>query len=487
MPFKASHLWAAPEVNKINHKARSIPVLNPFDKYGRTFFFSWLGFLVAFLSWYAFPPLLTLTIRKDLKMSQNEYANSNIMGLAGTLVIRLIAGPLCDKFGPRYVFIGCLLAGAIPTAMAGLVTSPTGIIVLRFFIGVLGASFVPCQVWSTGFFDKNVVGTANALAGGWGNSGGGITYFVMPAIFDSLVKNQHLTPHVAWRVSFIVPFIIITAIALAILFLGEDTPTGSWATRHHVGEPLEISAPSSTDNLPEKEKSEKFDAEANAQSSVIDTAEGEVIVAPTTKELLSVVFSLQTLALALPYACSFGGELAINSILGSYYLKNFPKLGQTGSGRWAAMFGLLNVFFRPLGGVVADLIYKYTNGSLWGKKGWIVFCGITMGCFELAIGLLNPHHESTMFGLIAGLAVFMDASNGANFALVPHVHPFANGILSGLIGAAGNFGGICFAICFRYNGKDYHKAIWITGACSIAVNVVVSWIRPIPKNQIGGK
>merc|ERR1711881_594827 len=101
----------------------------------------------AFLSWYAFPPLLTLTIRKD-----------HIMSLTGTLVIRLIAGPLCDRFGPRYVFVGCLLAGAIPTAMAGLVTSPTGIIVLRFFIGVLGASFVPCQVWSTGFFDKNVVG-----------------------------------------------------------------------------------------------------------------------------------------------------------------------------------------------------------------------------------------------------------------------------------------------------------------------------------------
>jgi NNP family nitrate/nitrite transporter-like MFS transporter len=118
---------------------------------------------------------LTLTIKKDLHMSQNEYANSNIMSLTGTLVIRLMAGPLCDRFGPRLVFSGCLLAGAIPTAMAGLVTTPTGIIVLRFFIGVLGASFVPCQVWSTGFFDKNVVGTANGLAGGWGNAGGGIT------------------------------------------------------------------------------------------------------------------------------------------------------------------------------------------------------------------------------------------------------------------------------------------------------------------------
>ena len=124
---------------------------------------------------YAFPPLLTLTIKKDLKMSANQVANSNIMGLSGTLVVRLFAGPLCDRFGPRYVFVGCLLAGAIPTAMAGLVTTPTGIIVLRFFIGILGASFVPCQVWSAGFFDKNVVGTANALAGGWGNSGGGIT------------------------------------------------------------------------------------------------------------------------------------------------------------------------------------------------------------------------------------------------------------------------------------------------------------------------
>merc|ERR1712144_84606 len=136
---------------------------------------------------------------------------------------------------------------------------------------------------------------------------------------------------------------------------------------------------------------------------------------------------------------SFGGELAINSIIGSYYLKNFPHLGQTGSGRWAAMFGLLNVFFRPLGGV------------------------------------------------IAGLAVFMDAANGANFAVVPHVHPFANGILSGIIGATGNLGGIIFAIIFRYNGKDYAKVIWIIGAISIGVNVAVGWIRPVPKNQIGGQ
>jgi NNP family nitrate/nitrite transporter-like MFS transporter len=181
-----------------------------------------------------------------------------------------------------------------------------------------------------------------------------------------------------------------------------------------------------------------------------------------------------------------GGELAINSIIGSYYLKNFPRLGQTGSGRWAAMFGLLNVVFRPMGGVISDIIYKYTK-SVWAKKLWIVFCGVSMGCFELAIGLANPHHEATMFGLVAGLAVFMDASNGANFAVVPHVHPFANGILSGIVGATGNFGGIVFAVIFRYNGAHYAKVIWIIGAISIGVNLACSWIRPVPRGQIGGQ
>jgi NNP family nitrate/nitrite transporter-like MFS transporter len=150
------------------------------------------------------------------------------------------------------------------------------------------------------------------------------------------------------------------------------------------------------------------------------------------------------------------------------------------------MFGLLNVFFRPLGGVVADIIYKYT-GSVWGKKFWIVFCGVAMGCFELCVGLVNPHDEATMFGLVAGLAIFMDASNGANFAVVPHVHPFANGILSGIIGASGNLGGIIFAIIFRYNGSDYAKVIWIIGVISVGVNTACSWIRPVPRGQIGGR
>lgn len=175
MGFKLSYLWEHPEINPLNRKARSIPVFNVVNLYGRVFFFSWFGFLIAFWSWYAFPPLLSITIKKDLKLTTADVANSNIVALTATLLVRFVCGPLCDKFGPRKVFAGTLLVGAIPTALAGTVTTVNGLLTIRFFVGILGGVFVPCQVWCTGFFDKNVVGTANALAGGWGNSGGGIT------------------------------------------------------------------------------------------------------------------------------------------------------------------------------------------------------------------------------------------------------------------------------------------------------------------------
>lgn len=134
---------------------------------------------------YALTPLLSLTIKKNLNLTQTQIANSNIAALTGTLLVHFVAGPLCDRFSPRWTCIIILLSASIPTAMAGLVNTWQGLIALRFFVGILGGTFVPCQVWSMGFFDKNVVGSSNALVGGWGNAGGGITYFLMPQIYDS--------------------------------------------------------------------------------------------------------------------------------------------------------------------------------------------------------------------------------------------------------------------------------------------------------------
>ena len=345
--------------------------------------------------------------------------------------------------------------------MAGLVTNPAGLMALRFFIGILGGSFVPCQVWTTGFFDKKIVGTANSLTGGLGNAGGGITYFVMPAVFNSLVTNQHIRPHVAWRVAFVVPGILIVATAGLMLLLCPDCPTGKWSERDTVAQigsavvpvPGHISTERHASIESPEFTSEKKGVEADEAQTIsgaVVEAKGEIIQKPTFKEAMQVIFSLQTMVTGASYFCSFGAELAINSILGNYYGRNFPKLGLQGEGNWAAMFGLLNVVFRPLGGVVADLAYHKT-GSVWSKKVLLHAYGIITGAFLLAIGLTDPHNPNTMFGLIAGMAFFLEGANGLNFSLVPHVHPYANGIVSGFTGACGNFGGIIFAIIFRYS------------------------------------
>lgn len=159
------------------------------------------------------------------------------------------------------------------------------------------------------------------------------------------------------------------------------------------------------------------------------------------------------------------------------------------------MFGLMNALFRPLGGLVSDLLYKQTN-SAWSKKILLHTYSIIAGAFLLAIGLTNPHDLATMVCLVGiGFAFFLEGANGLNFSLVPHVHPYANGVVSGFTGASGNFGGIIFAIIFRYNVDivkgaqvvNYARSIWIIGVLMIGINLAVCWIKPIPKGQVGGR
>ena len=63
-----------------------------------------------------------------------------------------------------------------------------------------------------------------------------------------------------------------------------------------------------------------------------------------------------------------------------------------------------------------------------------------------------------MVGLInVGAAFFLEGANGMNYSLVPHVHPQANGVVSGFVGASGNLGGIVFACIFLEEGTNFGK------------------------------
>lgn len=359
----------------------------------------------------------------------------------------------------------------MPTALAGTVTTAAGLMVLRFFVGILGGTFVPCQVWAAGFFDASVIGTAAGLSAGIGNAGGGITYFVMPALFDVLVKGG-LTEGQSWRVAFIVPFVLITATALGMLALCEDTPTGPWKTRHlHASPGVSTSKPSSSGG---SSLEPQIIACVGGSSTLPPPAQQHPhILPPTLRSTLALTFTPTTLLLSLPYLLSFGGELAFNSILGAYISSNL-SLAQSPSGRLAAVFGLANVLFRPLGGLLSDALFS--SYGLTARKHLLIALTLAMGIVCVTLGAVDPKDVGTMMGLVLALALFMDAANGACFALVPAVGGRSVGILAGVVGAAGNAGGVAGAVVYRVSGPGWARGTWVMGAAMVLGAVAVSGI-----------
>jgi NNP family nitrate/nitrite transporter-like MFS transporter len=171
-----------------NDKATEIKMCSFARPHMRAFHCAWWGFFIAFFIWFSIAPLLG-EIRKTLHLTKKQVWTSNIVGVAGTILMRFLLGPLCDKFGARTLFAVVLIMASIPTACTGLVNSATGLAMLRLFIGIAGGSFVMCQYWTSTMFTKEVVGTVNGIVAGWGNLGGGVTQLVMGSALFPLFKN----------------------------------------------------------------------------------------------------------------------------------------------------------------------------------------------------------------------------------------------------------------------------------------------------------
>ncbi|KAF9045791.1 MFS general substrate transporter [Hymenopellis radicata] len=423
--FSLSHLWSAPIVNPVNLKSYTLPIFNLRSSYAWTLHLSWLDFFVAFLSWFAFPPLIPEAIRVDLQLTPNQIANSNIVALTGTLVVRIFVGPAVDRFGPRIVMAVLLLLGAIPSGLAGTVTSASGLYAVRFFIGILGGTFVPCQGNASRDLYSNIVGTANALVAGWGNAGGGATYAIMVSLYENLRRQTGM--HKAWRVAFAaVPVPVLIFVAGITLLFGSDHPAGKWSQRHDAVE------------LPPRHAATDSIANVKKDSTVVtevDVAINESLTRESAKEIL---INPLTYLPALAYMTTFGFELAVDSILAEVIL----------------------------GGLVADLLYA--RFGVQAKKYFCLILGILQGFLQGSAS----SDLAVMMVLIVFMAVTCEMGNGANFSLVPHCNIYNNGVMTGIVGAFGNLGGICFALIFRF--RSSRGTGWlISGGLTLGVNVLL--------------
>jgi MFS transporter, NNP family, nitrate/nitrite transporter len=178
--------------------------------------------------WFAIAPLLP-EIRESLELDTKTIWTSSICSVAGTLLMRLALGPLCDKVGPRPLFAGLLFGVSIATAFTGVVSTGVGLAVLRFFIGFSGGTFVLCQGWASHMFSEKTIGTAISLIAGWGNLASGITQLIMgSALFPLFKVICGGDTETAWRTVCIVPAVAASAFSIFIFLGSDDTPRGNF-------------------------------------------------------------------------------------------------------------------------------------------------------------------------------------------------------------------------------------------------------------------
>ncbi|WP_175705427.1 MFS transporter, partial [Burkholderia ambifaria] len=177
-------------------------------------------------------------IARQFQLSAGQVADINIAAVAATILVRLLVGPLCDRFGPRRVYTGLLVLGAIPVIAIAFAHDYWSLMLCRLGIGAVGASFVITQYHTSVMFAPNVVGTANATTAGWGNAGAGAAQALIP-LFVSAALLLGLGDGSAWRVALVVPGIAMLLMAVAYWRGTQDSPRGDFVTLRARGETVE--------------------------------------------------------------------------------------------------------------------------------------------------------------------------------------------------------------------------------------------------------
>lgn len=349
---------------------------------------------------------------------------------------------------------------------------------------------MPCVAWTTAFFSKEVCSALGPEAGraayfstpvdcwnsechlcrlgkrGWRVSQvaplttptltapflDSATYAIMVSLFHKFRETKSV--HTSWRLSFVavpVPVLILTAI-LVIVF-GTDCPTGAWSTRHTTnataaavmaGHEVKLDSseqrtimnkkqePSTTVQEVSADDEEEYRGDERpvgvTDNTVVRSDVDVAVNEPLTMKALGNMFKNPLTWLpSLAYMTTFGFELAVDSILANVILRYHPTIGMEKAGYYASIFGLLNIITRPLGGILADLMYrKYGVGS---KKYFTLGLGIGQGVLTIGFGMLlkNQAHPGlgAMMGIIVCIAFCNEMANGANFALVSLPHEVA--------------------------------------------------------------
>jgi NNP family nitrate/nitrite transporter-like MFS transporter len=397
----------------------------------RAFHATWMAFFVCFFAWFAIAPLMPY-VRDELGLTPKQIALANVAAVGVTIFARLLIGKLCDVFGPRRTYAGLLAFSAFPVMSIGLADTYGQFLVVRLFIGVVGASFVLTQYHTSAMFAPNVVGTANATAAGWGNLGGGVTQMTMPLVMAAVMA---LGVHEgAWRYAMVAPGLMLLVASAAYLRFTQDTPDGNYP----------------------------------AARPVATDASGGFLAAARDHRVW---------ILALAYAGCFGVELTVNNNAALYFHDHF-SLSAGHAAFLAGLHGMMNLFARALGGIAGD-----RAGIKWGLRGRVLFLATVLGLEAVALMAFSRAGGLNMaIGWLVVFSLFVEMSCGATYAVVPMVNRQALGSVSGIVGAGGNVGAVCFGLLFG-GVMETTDVFFVMGAFGLVASFASTLVRFAPAHD----
>jgi NNP family nitrate/nitrite transporter-like MFS transporter len=416
-----------------SRKATSIDLFSLRTVQMKAFHLTWMAFFVCFFAWFAVAPLMSV-IKNDYGLTPAQIADINIAAVGITILARMAIGPLCDKYGPRLTYTLLLGFGALPVLGIAFAWSYASFLVFRLAIGIIGASFVITQYHTSVMFAPNVVGTANATVGGWGNAGGGVTQTIMPLVFTALV-SLGLSETFGWRAAMILPGALMLAMAALYWHYTQDTPEG---------------------NIPELRR-RGIEVESGKKG-------GWDVMKVASRNYRSWI-------LAACYGASFGVELFIHGVAAGYYFNRF-HLSVVDAGYAAGSFGLLALFARALGGIFSDRIARWRglDGRTWLLSAMLLGEGLGLWVFSRAEVVGVAIVSMLAFGLFTHMAC------GSLYALVPFVDRKVLGGIAGIVGAGGNIGGVAAGFLLRGTGS-IPQCLFIFGCAAIVCAAGVLTIR----------
>ncbi len=454
---------------------------------------TWFAFFLSFVLWFNMAPFKHSLV-EAFSLSEQQWKTLLILNVALTIPARIIVGMLVDHFGPRMVFAILLTIGGLLCFAFASVDSFGAMAIIRFLMGFVGAGFVIGIRMIGEWFPARQVGLAEGIYGGWGNFGSAAAAFSLPALAAWFGGDE------GWRHAMMVTGVLALGYAWIYYFNVRNTPKGSTYFKPKKSGAMEVTSPGDfwlyalmniplylalgllawklgPDNLGLFSQPAVWLAWAILAGMYawqfwhMWRINAQVFQAPVP-EIHRYAFK-QVAVLDLAYMVTFGSELAVVSMLPGFYMDTFG-LSQVMAGMLAAAFAFMNLVARPGGGLFSDRFgRKRTLMLLLGglMAGYLLMSQVDAGWPLLLVVL------ATMF-----CSFFVQAGEGAVFAMVPLVKRRLTGQIAGMVGAYGNVGAVLFLTAYSF--MDASHFFLLIAAVGLLVLLFIALFMDEPSGQM---